>query len=151
LFVNKNKPLKNTIFDFLCSAKIMKKLLFSFLLIFFLVSCNSTKHVAEKEQLLTQNYFYIDSVKTNATELQKYVLQKPNPRFLGFPLGLYLHNTGDHNKPKTASEWAKENRSSYRFVKTIFSEKQSIAFANYLINLNKSFLKYKGPEIINDV
>jgi outer membrane protein assembly factor BamA len=151
LFVNKNKPLKNTIFDFLCSAKIMKKLLFSFLLIFFLVSCNSTKHVAEKEQLLTQNYFYIDSVKTNATELQKYVLQKPNPRFLGFPLGLYLHNTGDHNKPKTASEWAKENRSSYRFVKTIFSEKQSIAYANYLINLNKSFLKYKGPEIINDV
>jgi len=129
----------------------MKKLLFSFLLIFFLVSCNSTKHVAEKEQLLTQNYFYIDSVKTNATELQKYVLQKPNPRFLGFPLGLYLHNTGDHNKPKTASEWAKENRSSYRFVKTIFSEKQSIAYANYLINLNKSFLKYKGPEIINDV
>jgi outer membrane protein assembly factor BamA len=151
LCVNKNKPLKNTIFDFLCSAKIMKKLLFSFLLIFFLVSCNSTKHVAEKEHLLTQNYFYIDSVKTNATELQKYVLQKPNPRFLGFPLGLYLHNTGNYNKPKTASEWAKENRSSYRFIKTIFSEKQSIAYANYLINLNKSFLKYKGPEIISDV
>ena len=129
----------------------MKKLLFSFLLIFFLVSCNSTKHVAEKEHLLTQNYFYIDSVKTNATALQKYVLQKPNPRFLGFPLGLYLHNTGNHDKPKTAYEWAKDNRKSYRFVKTIFSEKQSIAYANYLINLNKSFLKYKGPEIISDV
>ena len=151
MYVNKNKPLKNTIFDFLCSAKIMKKLLFSFLLIFFLVSCNSTKHVAEKEHLLTQNYFYIDSVKTNATALQKYVLQKPNPRFLGFPLGLYLHNTGNHDKPKTAYEWAKDNRKSYRFVKTIFSEKQSIAYANYLINLNKSFLKYKGPEIISDV
>jgi outer membrane protein assembly factor BamA len=151
LYVNKNKPLKNTIFDFLCSAKIMKKKLFYFLLIVFLVSCNSTKHVADKEHLLKRNYFLIDSVKTNATELQKYVLQKPNPRFLGLPLGLFFHNIGNHNKPETASGWAKENARSYRFVKAVFSEKQSIAYAKYFITLNKSFLKYQGPEIINNL
>jgi outer membrane protein assembly factor BamA len=151
LYVNKNKPLKNTIFEFLCSAKIMKKLSFYFLLIVFLVSCNSTKHVADEEYMLKENYFFIDSAKTNAPELQKYVLQKPNPRFLGLPLGLYFHNLGNHNKPKTPSEWAKQNKRSYNFVRTIFSEKQSIAYANSLINLNKSFLKYQGPEIIKDI
>ncbi len=129
----------------------MKKNSFYFLLIVFLVSCNSTKHVADEEHLLKKNYFLIDSVKTNANELQKYVLQKPNPRFLGLPLGLFFHNIGNHNKPQTISGWAKENARSYRFVKAVFSEKQSIAYAKSFINLNKSFLKYQGPEIINDI
>ncbi len=129
----------------------MKKTSFYFLLSIFLVSCNSTKHVAEDEHMLKQNYFFIDSVQTNASELQKYVLQKPNPRFLGLPLGLYFHNIGNHDKPKTPSEWGKKNPRSYNIVKTIFSEKQSIAYATSFINLNKSFLKYKGPEIINNL
>jgi outer membrane protein assembly factor BamA len=129
----------------------MKKTSFYFLLSIFLVSCNSTKHVAEDEHLLKQNFFFIDSVKTNASELQKYVLQKPNPRFLGLPLGLYFHNIGNYDKPKTPSVWGKKNPRSYNFVKAIFSEKQSIAYAKSFINLNKSFLKYKGPEIINNL
>ena len=116
-----------------------------------MVSCNSTKHVAEDEHLLKQNFFFIDSVKTNASELQKYVLQKPNPRFLGLPLGLYFHNIGNYDKPKNPSVWGKKNPRSYNFVKAIFSEKQSIAYAKSFINLNKSFLKYKGPEIINNL
>lgn len=151
MIVNKNKPLKNTIFDFLCTAKIMKKLSFYFLLTFFFAACNSTKHVAEEEYLLTQNYFFIDSTKTKASDLQKYVLQKPNPRFLGLPLGLYFHNIGNHDKPKTPIEWAKENPRSYKFVKNVFSEKQSIAYANSFINLNKWFLNYDGPEILNEL
>ncbi|MDD7915047.1 BamA/TamA family outer membrane protein [Polaribacter ponticola] len=129
----------------------MKKLSSYFLLITFLVSCNSTKHVTDEDHMLTNNYFLIDSVKTNATELQKYVLQKPNARFLGLPLGLYFHNIGNHNKPNTPSKWAIKNPRSYNFVKNIFSEKQSIAYANSFINLNKWFLSYKAPEIINDI
>lgn len=129
----------------------MKKLSFYFLLIILFVSCNSTKHVTDEEHMLTHNYFLIDSVKTNANELQKYVLQKPNARFLGLPLGLYFHNIGNHNKPKTPSNWANENPRSYNFVKNIFSEKQSIAYASSFINLNNWFLSYKAPEILNDV
>ncbi|WP_420851006.1 BamA/TamA family outer membrane protein [Polaribacter marinus] len=127
----------------------MKKLSFYFLLTFFLVSCNSTKHVAEDEYMLTQNYIYVDSVKNKSSELQKYVLQKPNPRFLGLPFGLYFHNIGNHEKPKTPIEWGKKNPRSYNFIKTIFSEKQSIAYAKSFINLNKWFLKYDAPEIIS--
>ena len=142
-------PLKNTIFDFLSVAKVMKKLSFYFLLITFLVSCNSTKHVAEKEFMLNKNIIFIDSVKTGGADLQKYILQKPNSRLLGVPIGLYLHNLGNHNKPKTSKEWAKKNTKSYKFIKNIFSEKQSIAYANSFINLNKWYLNNPEPEILN--
>ena len=149
--LNENKPLKNTIFDFLWSAKIMKKLSFYFLFVLFLVACNSTKHVMEGEHLLRKNYILIDSVKTKGTDLQKYILQKPNPRFIGMPLGLYFHNLGNHDKPKTSVEWAKENTRSYNIVKKIFSEKQSIAYANSFINLNNWFLNFQTPEIVNEL
>jgi outer membrane protein assembly factor BamA len=141
--------LKNTIFDFLWNAKIMKKISFYFLFAIFSVSCNSTKHVAEGEFMLTENIINIDSIKTNGSELQKYILQKRNPRFLGLPLGLYLHNLGNHQKPETPTAWGIKNSKSYNIVKKIFSEKQSIAYANSFINLNKWFLKYPRPEIVS--
>jgi len=129
----------------------MKKLSFYFLFVLFLVACNSTKHVMEGEHLLRKNYILIDSVKTKGTDLQKYILQKPNPRFIGMPLGLYFHNLGNHDKPKTSVEWAKENTRSYNIVKKIFSEKQSIAYANSFINLNNWFLNFQTPEIVNEL
>lgn len=148
--LNENKPVKNTIFEPDCVAKVMKKLSFYFLLILIFSACNSTKHVAEKEHMLTQNYIYVDSVRNKSAELQKYLLQKPNPRFLDLPFGLYFHNFGDHDKPKTPSEWGKENPKKYNFIKNIFSEKQSIAYANSFINLNNWFLNYDKPVIISE-
>jgi len=101
--------------------------------------------------MLSKTNIFIDSTKTNGAELQKYILQKRNPRFLGLPLGLYFHNLGNHDKPKTPIEWANENKRSYNFVKRIFSEKQSIAYANSFINLNEWFLNYDEPAIINEL
>ena len=127
----------------------MKKLSLFFLLFILFASCNSTKHVAENEQLLTKNYIYVDSVRNTSGELQKYVLQKPNPRFLSLPFGLYFHNMGNHKKPKTAKDWGKKNRGTYHLIKNIFSEKQSIAYANTLIGLNNWLLAYDEPAILN--
>lgn len=141
--------MKNTIFDVLCIAKIMKKLSFYFLFTIFFASCNSTKHVAEGDFMLIENIIKIDSVKKKGSELQKYILQKRNQSFLGFPLGLYFHNLGNHQKPNTVTAWAENNPKSYKLVKNIFSEKQSIAYANSFINLNKLFLKYPSPEIVS--
>jgi len=128
----------------------MKKLSLSFLFLLLFVSCNSTKHVAEDQHMLTQNYFFVDSIKNNGNDIQKYILQKPNPTFLNLPVGLYFHNIGDPNKPKTPSEWGEKNPGSYKFIKTIFSEKQSIAYAKSFIGLNKWFLSYQGPVIVNE-
>lgn len=65
------------------------------------------------------------------------------------PFGLYVHNLGNHTKPKTPSEWALVHPSSYNFVKKVFSEKQSIAYANSFINLNKWFLNFDDPKLLN--
>ena len=100
--------------------------------------------------MLTQNIIFVDSVKNKSNALQKYVLQKPNVRLLGLPLGLYFHNIGNHNKPKTPSKWGKKNTRSYNFIKNIFSEKQSIAYAKSFVNLNKWFLSYQKPVIVTN-
>ena len=126
----------------------MKKLSLSFLFVLIFVSCNSTKHVAEDEHMLTQNYIFVDSVKNKSSDIQKYILQKPNPRFINLPFALYLHNLGKLDNPKTPSKWGAKNPRSYNFVKNIFSEKQSIGYANTFIGLNNWFLKHQGPEII---
>lgn len=141
--------MKNTIFGIITVAKIMKKLAFYFLLAIFFASCNSTKQVAEGEYLLRENLLFIDSVKSKSGDLEKYILQKPNNRLLGLPFGLYFYNLGNPDKPKTPSEWAEKNPKSYQFIKSIFSEKQSIAYANSFINLNNWYLKNDAPEIIN--
>lgn len=130
-------------------AKVMKKLSFYFLLILILSACNATKHVAEGKYLLKDNYIYIDSVRNKSDELQKYVLQKPNSKLLGIPFGLYIHNLGNDKNSKTPSEWGKKHLKTYNFVKNIFSEKQSIAYAKTFINLNNWFLNYDIPVIVN--
>ena len=130
----------------------MKKLSFYFLIVIILVSCNSVKWVPENEHLLTKSTIYIDSTKTNNTELTKFIIQKPNTKALGLaPLSLYFYNLGNPNKPKTPSNWGKEHPTSYNFIKNIFSEKQSIAYANTFIGFNNWFLKSgQEPVVIDD-
>ena len=142
--------MKNTIFGIITVAKIMKKLAFYFLLSVFFASCDATKRVAEGKHLLRENKLFIDSVKSKSGDLEKYILQKPNNRLLGLPFGLYFYNLGNPEKPKTPIEWAVKNPKSYQFIKNIFSEKQSIAYANSFINLNKWYLKNDEPVILNE-
>ena len=150
MILNRNKPLKNTIFEFNSATKLMKKLSLSFLFLLILISCNSTKHVADDKHMLTHNYLFVDSIKNKSFDLEKYILQKPNPRFLNLPLTVYLHNIGNPKKPKTPSEWGEKNYRSYNFIKNIFSEKQSIGYANAFIGLNNWFLNYQKPVILSE-
>ena len=124
----------------------MKKLLFCLLLLLFLSACNATKHVAEGAHLLEQNYIFVDNVRDKSAALEKYILQKPNPK----PIGLFFHNLGKHGSPDTPLEWGLKNPKKYKFIKNVFSEKQSIAFANGAIKANKWLLSYDMPVIISD-
>lgn len=80
------------------------------------------------------------------------IQQKPNNKTLGLPLSLYFYNLGDPDKPQTPIEWAKRKPKTYNFIKNIFSEKQSIAYANSMIGINNWFLRSgQAPVIIDDV
>ncbi len=131
--------------------ELMKKILFLVFLISILTACNSVKHVAENEHLLAENIIFVDSVKSNTGELQKYILQKPNSRFLGIPFGLHIHNLGNHSKPKTPTEWGKKFPNTYTFIRSVFSEKQSIAYAKAFINLNNWYLSFDKPQLVDDI
>lgn len=130
----------------------MKKVSFYLLIIIFIVSCNSVKRVPENEQLLRSYTLLVDGKKNKNSELNDYVMQRPNSRVLGIPLSIYFHNIGNPDSPKTPKEWGKLHPKKYNFFKSLFSEKQSIGVAKSSINFNNWFLNNgEKPVIINDI
>ena len=129
----------------------MKKIFIYFLLTLFLSACSSVKRINGTKYLLTQNTIIVNDKKNNNTDLTELLVQKPNSKTLGLPLSLYFYNLGDNNKPKKASDWGTLKPKTYNFIKNIFSEKQSISFANSMIGINNWFLKNgQAPITIDD-
>lgn len=129
----------------------MKKLFLFFLFISLVfTSCNSVKRVGENEHLLTKNSVYVNNTKTSDSKLSELITLKPNSKTLGLPLSLYFYNIGNKNKPQTPTEWGKKNPKSYKFIKNVFSEKQSIAYAKSLIGLNNWFLRNGEAPVVID-
>lgn len=117
----------------------------------FVTSCNTVKRVPDGKHLLTKNTVYINGSKKGTSELNKYILQKPNSTTLGLPVPIYFYNLGNKNKPKTPKAWGEKNKRSYKFISAIFSEKQAIAYANSFIGLNNWYLKSgQAPVTIDD-
>lgn len=121
----------------------MKKNVCYFMFFLVATSCSTIKHVKDNEQLLTENKIYVDSLKVRTSRFNDFLLQKPNAKVLGFPLTLHFYNMGNPNGPKNVSQWKKNHPKTYNFVKSVFSEKQSVGFANSFLNLN-SWILNKG-------
>ena len=129
----------------------MKKIVILFFLTLFLSSCSSIKRLGEDDLLLKQNTIVVDEKKNTNSDLNELLVQKPNIKTLGLPLSLYFYNLGDKNKPNTVNEWGIKKPKTYNFIKNVFSEKQSISYANSMIGLNNWFLKNgQAPVIIKD-
>ena len=129
----------------------MKNIFIFFLFILFLASCSSVKRVEDTDFLLTQNTIIVNEKKNKNTDLNELLVQKPNNKILGLPLSLYFYNLGDKRKPQKPSIWGEKKPITYNFIKNIFSEKQSISYANNMIGLNNWFLRNgQPPVIIND-
>ncbi|MBS9766213.1 MAG: BamA/TamA family outer membrane protein [Flavobacteriaceae bacterium] len=100
--------------------------------------------------MLTHNYIYVDGDKNADTEVNSYLIQHPNQRFLGLPLGLYFYNLGNKDFENDYSKWRKEHPNKYPIFKKIFSEKQVYAYRNFQKTINDLFLKPKNaPELVN--
>ena len=139
--------MKQTFTNFKC----VKNIGILLLLTLFISSCNSVKRVKDNEHLLTKNSIIVNGEKSSDPKLKELVVQKPNSKTLGIPLSLYFYNLGNKEKPQTPSEWGKKKPKTYNFIKSIFSEKQSIAFANSMIGLNNWFLRNgQAPVIVDD-
>lgn len=110
-----------------------------FLFVLLAVSCKSTKHLSEDEQLIVKQV-----VKENGTELSKDPVlllsqTKVNNKIAGLPLRLYLYNLANKNPGERFDAWLNQKSKRKERLSNLLSEKQvnrlqrySIEFSNWL-------------------
>ncbi len=126
------------------------KIIFFFIFVTFLVSCNTTKYVKDNEYLLHENTIYIDETKSSDADLYSYIIQRPNPKTAGIPIPLIFYNFGDPEFEKSFDEWIINHPERYNSLKNVFSSKQTNVIYNTEVGFNNWFLnKGQAPEIVD--
>lgn len=95
---------------------IFTKILFFALILTFLISCNTVKYVPENENLLKKNSITVNEKRKLESELNSYLIQKPNENLFGLPLSLGFYNIGDLEFEKTFEEWKANHPKKNRIV-----------------------------------
>ncbi len=128
------------------------KILLILLLVIQLVSCNSIKYVQENERMIKENQILIDDEKSKDSDLDKYLVQKPNRSTLGMPLPLHLYNFGNTDFEPTFEEWMANHPDKYRKYERVFSKKQAFVIYKSKRGVNNWFLtKGEAPVIYDPV
>ncbi len=60
-----------------------------------LYSCSTTKNVPDQKLLLVENVVEVNGKKKTETNLNPYLIQKPNIKMLGIPFQLFAYNMGN--------------------------------------------------------
>lgn len=79
-------------------SKIFNSLAVLIILIIILNSCSSTKYLNDNQYLLRDNKIHLDSNLIDKSEIKSYAKQKPNRRFLGWPMYVSLYNMVNPSK-----------------------------------------------------
>lgn len=114
-------------------------------------SCNSIKRVKDGELLLVKNNLIVNDEKSNDVDALSQMYQKPNSRFLNYPLRLNIYNLAGENPDSVFNAWINKNSKRYERLKRRYSNKQVREMANYKRSFN-NWLKETGeaPVIIDD-
>lgn len=124
--------------------------LFSLLLSILFTACNTTKYVKENEYLLQKNTIRIDDKKTSDYTITDYLIQRPNNKPLGIPLGLYIYNLGDLNYDSIHEKKIEAFQNRNNFWDHLLSKKQTLKSINRRKNINHWFLtKGEAPVIVD--
>ena len=115
-----------------------------------LVSCNTIKYVQENEKLIKENQVLIDGKKSKDSDLEKYLVQKPNRSALGMPIALHLYNFGNTYFESTFEEWASNHPKKYSRYESIFSKKQTFVIYKNKRGINNWFLTKGEAPVIYD-
>jgi outer membrane protein assembly factor BamA len=82
--------------------------LFTLPVIGFIFSCAPAKYVPEDSYLLNRNKVIIRQDKLDKSDLESYLLQKPNKRILGIRLNLFYYNLSNINKTRWPHGWLRK-------------------------------------------
>ncbi len=123
---------------------------FIILSIIFMSACNSTKYVKENEYLIYKNIINVDGEKTTDLDITSYLIQRPNNKILGIPLGLYFYNIGNPNYDSIHQQKLLTFKERNNFSDKIFSKKQTFNTINKKKSVNDWFLtKGEAPIIVD--
>lgn len=126
-----------------------KILLFSGTLVI-LSSCNAVKRVGEDEYLLTANEIIVDDKPVKDSRVLSQLIQKPNPRVLGIPFGIFVYNMADPQPDSTFQKWLHKNPKREDRLVRFLSRKQVTELGNSYRGINNWFAKNgSAPVIIN--
>ena len=74
----------------------------------FVISCAPARYVPEDLYLLNKNRIIIEHNKLDKSDLESYLLQKPNKRILGIRLNLFYYNLSNINKNRWPHSWLRK-------------------------------------------
>jgi outer membrane protein assembly factor BamA len=82
--------------------------IFTLLLLGFMISCAPAKYVPDDAYLLSRNKIMIEQKKVDKSDLEAYLLQKPNKKILGIRLNLFYYNLSNINKNRWPHGWLRK-------------------------------------------
>lgn len=130
-------------------VKFFTKIVF-ILLAVFISSCNSVKRVPNGKYLLRKNTIEVNAEKAVNPLLYTYLVQRPNQKVLGIPIGLLIYNWSDPNFEKNFEEWIENHPKKSKFLSAVFSNKQVKAYYNSIKKLNEWPIKNGEAPVIVD-
>lgn len=148
--LNWGNRFKNLTFEANLKLKFLKNTFSIVLILSILASCNSTKHVANHELLLTKNTIMVNEKKMLDDEITGYIVQKPNQTVVGIPIPLHFYNIGNKNFIADFELWKKQNQKKFKFLKKVFSEKQVRGIRNFKKTLNDYWFNNGEAPVIFD-
>lgn len=108
------------------------------------------KYVQNNENLLKKNTILVNDKKKYESELNSYMVQRPNQTTLGLPLSLGFYNMGNLSFEKTFEEWKLNHPKRTNFYDNLFSKKQTQVIYNSSKGLNNWFLTRGQAPVIFD-
>jgi len=116
----------------------------SAILLWFIVSCSSTKYVQPNQHLLTKMSVKCDNRNINKRELESYIKQKPNRKILGFRFYLGIYNLVNPEKERVREERRKikEAKINERRMSRGKKSKEKIFFTRWLRTIGEAPVIY---------
>lgn len=122
------------------STKIVVIFLFSII-----YGCNPVKRIPENSFLLRKNTILVNNEVEKSEKVSGYILQHPNARVVGIPLGLSIYNLANPKSKENYEKWLEEHPKTHRFLNGFLSKKQVARLGeSFIINGKDKMLMSLG-------
>lgn len=117
-------------------------------------SCITTKKIPDNQLLLKKNKIEIVGDESAKSDLNPYIIQRPNTKLLGIPflpIQLFAYNKANPDFEKKFQERLLKYQDSTHFWTNVLSLKQTVGYANFVKNINNWLMKNGEAPTILDI